>query len=48
MKFEEIFNRVIGYAIEVHRVLGPGFLESTYEQCLVHELSNFSITQRTF
>ncbi len=34
MKFEEISNRVIGCAIEVHRVLGSGLLESTYEQCL--------------
>jgi GxxExxY protein len=38
MKFEEISNRVIGSAIEVHRILGPGLLESTYEQCLAHEL----------
>ncbi len=29
---------VIGCAIEVHRHLGPGLLESTYEQCLAHEL----------
>ncbi len=38
MKFDELSNRVIGCAIEVHRVLGPGLLESTYEQCLAHEL----------
>ena len=31
-------NRVIGCAIEVHRVLGPGLLESSYEQCLAYEL----------
>ena len=31
-------NRVIGCAIEVHRKLGPGLLESTYEQCLAYEL----------
>ncbi len=43
MKFEEISNRVIGCAIEVHRVLGPGLLESTYEQCLAHELKLKSI-----
>jgi GxxExxY protein len=29
---------IIGAAIAVHRVLGPGLLESTYEQCLCHEL----------
>ena len=38
MKFDELSNRVIGSAIEVHRELGPGLLESTYEQCLAHEL----------
>ena len=30
MEFDELSNRVIGRAIEVHRVLGPGLLESTY------------------
>ena len=38
MEFDELSGRVIGCAIEVHRELGPGLLESTYEQCLVHEL----------
>ena len=38
MKFDELSNRVLGCAIEVHRELGPGLLESTYEQCLAHEL----------
>jgi GxxExxY protein len=38
MEFDELSNRVIGCAIEVHRGLGPGLLESTYEQCLAHEL----------
>ena len=31
-------ERIIGAAIEVHRVLGPGLLESAYEECLAHEL----------
>ena len=31
MKFDELSNKVIGCAIEVHRELGPGLLESTYE-----------------
>ena len=39
MAFSVLSNRVIGCAIEVHRELGPGLLESTYEQCLAHELS---------
>ena len=30
---------IIGAAIEVHRALGPGLLESAYEQCLCHELN---------
>ena len=34
---------VIGCAIEVHRALGPGLLESTYEMCLCRELSLRSI-----
>ncbi|MFP3386179.1 GxxExxY protein, partial [Tritonibacter sp. SIMBA_163] len=34
----EISGEVIGGAIEVHRQLGPGLLESAYEACLSHEL----------
>ncbi len=39
MKTSELAKSVIGGAIEVHRALGPGLLESTYEGCLAHELS---------
>jgi GxxExxY protein len=38
MEFDDLSNRVLGCAIEVHRELGPGLLESTYEQCLAYEL----------
>lgn len=37
MDFDELSGKVIGCALEVHRNLGPGLLESTYEQCLAHE-----------
>ena len=36
--FSELSNKVIGCAIEVHKALGPGLLESAYQQCLCHEL----------
>ena len=39
MEFDELSNKVIGLAIEVHRTLGPGLLESTYEKCLARELT---------
>ena len=32
-------NKIIGLAIEVHKVLGPGLLESAYEKCLCRELA---------
>jgi GxxExxY protein len=35
----EITQQIIGAAIEVHRQLGPGLLESAYEECLCHELT---------
>jgi GxxExxY protein len=41
--FDELSSKVIGCAIEVHRDLGPGLLESTYEQCLAYELGRARI-----
>jgi len=43
VKFDDLSNKIIGCAIEVHRELGPGLLESTYEQCLAYELSRAKI-----
>jgi GxxExxY protein len=38
MEINKITERIIGCAIEVHRTLGPGLLESAYEDCLAYEL----------
>lgn len=39
MNINKITEAIIGAAIEVHRVLGPGLLESAYEECLCRELA---------
>ena len=39
MNKDPLTSRIIGCAIEVHRKLGPGLLESTYQKCLAHELN---------
>ena len=36
---EKLTQHIIGAAIEVHRHLGPGLLESAYQECLCHELT---------
>jgi GxxExxY protein len=43
MTDNELTHEIIGAAIEVHKNLGPGLLESTYEECLCHELSQRGI-----
>ncbi len=43
---DSLTERVIGAAIEVHRELGPGLLESVYQSCLELELSNQGIEHR--
>ena len=37
-------ERIIGAAIEVHKTLGPGLLESAYEECLAYELLSANVT----
>jgi len=44
MNINEITEKIIGCAIEVHRNLGPGLLESAYEQCLAYELKNIGLS----
>ena len=39
MEFDPLSNKVIGCAIEVHKHLGPGLLESAYQNCLAYELA---------
>ena len=43
MTDNELTHEIIGGAIAVHKNLGPGLLESTYEECLCHELSQHGI-----
>ena len=43
MNVNELSFKVIGAAMEVHRELGPGLLESTYEECLCYELSKANL-----
>ena len=42
-KANSLSREIISASIEVHRVLGPGLLESAYEECLCHELNRRSI-----
>ena len=39
MNVNKITEQIIGAAVQVHRALGPGLLESAYEACLAHELA---------
>ena len=43
MTENELSYEIIGSAIEVHRILGPGLLESAYEECLCYELKQKNI-----
>jgi len=42
--YQELTEKIIGCAIEVHKALGPGLLESAYEECLSYELMQNGLT----
>jgi GxxExxY protein len=46
LRHRELTERIVGGAIEVHRALGPGLLESVYEACLCHELQLRGLAHR--
>ena len=46
MTEEEVGHAIIGAAIKVHSVFGPGLLESAYETCLLHELEKRNLPAR--
>ena len=50
LELNALTSRIIGSAIEIHRILGPGLLESVYQACLFFELQNSGLqvdTQKT-
>jgi GxxExxY protein len=44
---DDLSYKIIGCAIEVHRILGPGLLESIYEKCLIQELTLQKLSVRS-
>ncbi|MGI8636036.1 MAG: GxxExxY protein, partial [Segetibacter sp.] len=43
MNENELSNKIIGAAIEVHNALGPGLLESAYKECLFYKLAQLGL-----
>ncbi|MEW6605887.1 MAG: GxxExxY protein [bacterium] len=44
MEINQITEKIIGAAIEIHKTLGPCLLESAYEECLCYELSMVGVS----
>ncbi|OQY22019.1 MAG: hypothetical protein B6I35_07060 [Anaerolineaceae bacterium 4572_32.2] len=47
-ELNKLTKQIIGAAIKVHRHLGPGLLESTYETCLAYELQQIGLSESAF
>lgn len=49
-KVTQLSYKITGYAIEVHKNLGPGLLESVYEKCLAHvlKLNNYKVINQVY
>ena len=43
LTYNKLSNKIISACVEVHRELGPGLLESVYEECLAHELRSMGL-----
>ncbi len=43
LRHADLTEKIIGAAVRVHQVLGPGLLESVYETCLAHELAKIAL-----
>lgn len=43
MEMNDLTEKIIGLAIEVHRHLGPGLLESAYQECLLYEINKLNL-----
>jgi GxxExxY protein len=46
-EIDDLTYKIIGYAIEVHKELGPGLLESVYEKCFIQELLSRDLTVKS-
>lgn len=46
MENNDISKIIIGSAIKIHKALGPGLLESVYEECLYHELKKIMLVEK--
>lgn len=46
LRHKDLTDKIIGIGIDIHRTLGPGLLESAYEECLCHDLEEAGLAFR--